>query len=187
MLPSRLTIWLFLLGLLPQLAGIGYSVVFDPGLAFTATLHLLVLAYDLGLLLLLFTDAVIARRTMRLRASRELPARLSVGVQNEVVLLLENRGRRRLHLLVRDEPPAGFPVEPALLDATLPAHAWVRLPYQLLPTDRGNFAFGDIHVRCRGPLRLAWVDRALPARETAQVYPNLLEMRRYEAMVRTTL
>jgi uncharacterized protein (DUF58 family) len=187
MLPTRLTVWLFALGLIPVLVGLGYSLIVDPDPGFSTTLHLLVLAYDLGLLLLLLTDAVLARRGWSLRATRERPARLSVGINNEVILLLENRGRRRLRVVVRDEPPAGFPIEPALLDATLPPHAWVRLAYRVLPTDRGDFHFGDIHVRCRGPLGLAWVDRSLPAREDVQVYPNLLEVRRYEAMVRTTL
>ena len=42
-------------------------------------------------------------------------------------------------------------------------------------------------LRFRGPLGLAWVDRTIPAGEPVQVYPNLLEVRRYEALVRTTL
>jgi uncharacterized protein (DUF58 family) len=63
----------------------------------------------------------------------------------------------------------------------------VRLTYQALPTERGDFRFGDIHVRCRGPLGLAWVDRSMAAGEAVQVYPNLLEVRRYEAMLRATL
>ena len=42
-------------------------------------------------------------------------------------------------------------------------------------------------LRCRGPLGLAFVDRRLPAGEAVQVYPNLLEVRRYEALLRTTL
>jgi uncharacterized protein (DUF58 family) len=36
-------------------------------------------------------------------------------------------------------------------------------------------------------LGLGWVDRTVPAAENVQVYPNLLEIRRYEALVRTTL
>ncbi len=187
MLPTRLTVWLFAFGLAPLLAGVGYSILFDPGPEFTATVNLLVLAYDFGLLLLLVADGLIARRSWKIRASRERPARLSVGVDNEIVLLLENRGPRRLRVLVRDEPPPDFRADPALLDAVLPPHTWVRLPYKLLPTDRGDFEFGNINVRCRGPLGLAWVDRTLAAREAVQVYPNLLEVRRYEAMVRTTL
>ncbi|HYT92323.1 MAG TPA: DUF58 domain-containing protein, partial [Gemmataceae bacterium] len=142
---------------------------------------------DIGLLFLLFADALLARRTWKLTASRERPAHLSVGVENEVVLLLENRGGRRLVGFVRDEPPTGFPVEPVVLETKLPRHAWVRLSYRLLPTDRGDFTFGDINIRCRGPLGLAWIDRTIAAREAVQVFPNLLEVRRYEAMLRTTL
>jgi uncharacterized protein (DUF58 family) len=56
-----------------------------------------------------------------------------------------------------------------------------------LPTARGNFQFGNIHVRLRCPLGLAWVDKTVDAEEKAQVYPNLLEVRRYEALVRSTL
>jgi uncharacterized protein (DUF58 family) len=41
--------------------------------------------------------------------------------------------------------------------------------------------------RCRGPLGLACADRVIPLGEAVQVYPNLLEVRRYEALVRTTL
>jgi uncharacterized protein (DUF58 family) len=57
----------------------------------------------------------------------------------------------------------------------------------LLPTERGNFSFGDVAVRCTGPLGLACIDRRMQAAEDIQVYPNLLEVRRYEALVRTTL
>src|SRR5262249_38400599 len=42
-------------------------------------------------------------------------------------------------------------------------------------------------LRCRGVLGLAWIDKTLDLAEAVQVYPNLLEVRRYEALVRTTL
>src|SRR5438034_1165209 len=74
-----------------------------------------------------------------------------------------------------------------VLGAAVPAHGRFRLAYRVRPTARGNFAFGGTTVRCRGPLGLAWADRAFPLGESVQVYPNLLEVRRYEALVRTTL
>jgi uncharacterized protein (DUF58 family) len=80
-----------------------------------------------------------------------------------------------------------FRAEPAELRVAVPAHGSVRVPYRLLPTERGNFVFGDVAVRCRGPLGLALVDRRFKAGESVQVYPNLLEVRRYESLVRTTL
>ena len=89
---------------------------------------------------------------------------------------------------MRDAVAAGLPGRPdRAATASCRPTARRRLPYRLLPTERGNFAFGDVSVRCRGPLGLAFVDRRLPAGEAVQVYPNLLEVRRYEALVRTTL
>jgi uncharacterized protein (DUF58 family) len=190
MLPTRLTVWLFALGLVPLLAGAADYFLRGPEAAAGTSwlLRFVVLAYDAALLLLLFFDAFLARRALgRLRVRRERPARLSVGVENEVKVVADNRTGTRQRVLIRDQPPRAFPAEPALLTATLPAHGWARLPYRLVPTDRGNFSFGDVHVRCRGPLGLAWCDRTYFAAEAVQVFPNLLEVRRYEALVRTTL
>src|SRR5205823_3711282 len=106
---------------------------------------------------------------------------------NEVTVVLENLTGNARRVIVRDEPPAPFRAEPTFLEATIPPYGTARLGYRLWPSERGNFSFGNIHIRSRGPLGLAWVDRTELAGEAVQVYPNLLEVRRYEALVRTTL
>jgi uncharacterized protein (DUF58 family) len=135
----------------------------------------------------LCVDAALAYRTFRVVVRRDRPARLSLGVDNLITLVIENRTGRRQHWVVRDRPPSLFRAEPGLLAVTVPPFTEVRPTYRLLPTERGNFEFGDVHFRTRGPLGLAWIDRRVQAAETVQVYPNLLEVRRYEALVRTTL
>src|SRR5262245_38963264 len=181
MLPTSLTVWLVALGLLGSLAGVGYSLLADPDPSVATTIHLGVFAYDLGILLLLVLDAARTRRRWALTVRRELPARLSVGTANPVTLLVENRGNRTMRVVIRDEAPATFRAEPPLLEVEVPPHTWVRVPYQVVPTERGDFAFGDVQVRARGALGLALVDKSLPARQRVQVYPNLLAVRRYEA------
>src|SRR5947209_6573849 len=125
MLPTRLTVWLFALGLLPLLAGMGYAVIDGADPAVAAALRLFVLTFDVAPFLLFLVDAALAARSRRLRVRRERPPSLSVGVRNEVVVHLDNTGRRHLHVRVRDEPPTAFPVEPALLEAIVPARGWV--------------------------------------------------------------
>jgi len=203
MLPARTTVLLSLLGVAAHLTGLAYAVVHAllvrsfpgaaawlPGTGYTRVLPWLVLGY-LGLVFLAFIlDAFLAARSCRprrLRVRRERPARLSVGIDNEVALVLENTGARQLRLVVRDEPPASFQAEPVEQPARVPRHGRTRVTYRLLPTDRGNFTFGQINLRCRGPLGLAWTQRTVPAADPVQVFPNLLELRRYEALVRTTL
>ena len=204
MLPTRLTVSLFAAGLglwliglfAPLLSGpAGWALehVGIPGSNAATTLEAcrwLVIGFDGGLFVLFLCDAALAASGIgrrRLTVRRERPARLSLGVDNEITIVLENRTGRRLTVTARDAPPPLFRAEPALLHAVVPAHGQVRISYHLLPTERGNFTFGDVAVRCRGPLGLALVDRTFAAAESVQVYPNLLEVRRYESLVRATL
>ncbi len=200
MLPTRTTVLLFLLGLAAHLAGLAYAVLHGllvrsfpgagrwlPGTAYTASLYWLVLAYLGAVFLAFLFDALLAARFCRPRVTRERPAHLSVGIDNEVALVVENTGNRTLRLVVRDEPPASFKADPIEQRVRVPPRARARLTYRLLPTERGNFSFGNVYLRCLAPLGLACVQRTVAAAEPVQVYPNLLEVRRYEALVRATL
>src|SRR5262249_10805382 len=139
----------------------------------------LVFAFDGALLLLLLLDAALAFRLSsprRLSVRRDRPARLSLGVANEVSLHVENRNHLALRLPLRDLPPEGFRQEPSLLELRIPGRQRASARYRLLPDARGNFSFGDLYLRCRGPLGLACVDRRAPLAEAVQVYPDLLEV-----------
>jgi uncharacterized protein (DUF58 family) len=195
MSPTRITVWLLVAGAVFGLGSLLVPILPPFLLAYLpAPLHhagqWLALGFDAFILSLFAFDAAAAlwlTRGQRLRVRRERPARLSLGVDNDVTLILDNHTARWLRLTVRDEAPNVFRAEPLLLDAAIPPHGWAKGVYRLLPTERGNFSFGDVWLRIRGPLGLAFVDRRLAAAEPVQVYPNLLEVRRYEALVRTTL
>jgi uncharacterized protein (DUF58 family) len=191
MLPSRLTMFLFVGGLALWVVGLCAPLLTAYFQAeYLYACRWLVFGFDGGIAGLFVLDAAFASRSLRagrLTVRRERPARLSLGVDNEVVLVLENRSGRRLTVTARDAPPPHFRAEPTVLNAIVPAHGSTRITYNLLPTERGNFTFGDVAVRCRGPFGLALVDRMFRAGESVQVYPNLLEVRRYEALVRATL
>jgi uncharacterized protein (DUF58 family) len=200
MLPTRTSVLLFVAGLITYFAGLILAALqalviswfprladWLPAFAMAQLALWLVVGFDACLFVLFVLDGLAARWTFALRARRERPARLSLGTDNEIVVVLDNARGRKVRVLVRDEAPPLFRAEPTMLEAVVPPHGWARIGYRLLPSDRGNFAFGNIYLRCRGPLGLAWVDRTIPAGETVQVYPNLLEVRRYEALVRTTL
>jgi uncharacterized protein (DUF58 family) len=200
MLPTRTTVWLFAAPLLLFPAGLLYPIALwlftSRDLAAAVQAYLLdvlpfatwlALGFDLGVFLLFLADAGLAARATPLRVRRDRAARLSLGTDNDIALELENLGPRDQFVLLRDAPPPQFRAEPAMLEGIVPAHGSLRLSYRLLPTDRGDFAFGDVHLRYRGALRLAWIDRTAPAAETVPVYPNLLEVRSYEALLRSTL
>jgi uncharacterized protein (DUF58 family) len=198
MVPTRTTVLLFVLALGLWLPGLALSLApFVPEDAWVGIPHraaqvstVVVFAFFGTLFLLMLLDAVLAWRRSSpgvLIVRRDRPARLSVGVENEIALVVENQNRSRISLTLRDLSPAQFPARPETLEVRVPGRRTVRQVYRLLPTDRGNVDFGDIYLRCTGPIGLAAVDRKRPAGETVAVFPNLLEVRRYEALVRSTL
>jgi uncharacterized protein (DUF58 family) len=187
MLPTRTTVWLFLGALLLVPVGACVALFFFPAEDVFSTSRWLVLGADGAFLALFLLDGFLARRQIYLRVRRDRPARLSIGTDNDITVVVENLGAHAVHFLMRDGSPAQFRAEPSQMSATVPPYGTARLTYKLLPTERGDFAFGDVFLRCRGPLRLAWVDRTIQAGETVPVYPNLLEVRRYEALLRSTL
>src|SRR5262249_5334911 len=102
MVPTRLTVWLLVLGLVLWLAG---CLAYLPGVSSpdekVRAVQLLVAAFDTAVLLLMLADAILAARSSRsgrLVVRRERPARLSLGIDNEVALVLENRGHLPLRM-----------------------------------------------------------------------------------------
>ena len=76
-----------------------------------------------------------ATRRGRLAVRRERPARLSLGVDNEIVLVAREPVPAAT---AADRPRSTVPrasgPSRCVLDAVVPAHGWARLPYRLLPT-----------------------------------------------------
>jgi len=69
----------------------------------------------------------------------------------------------------------------------LAAHEETTLEYTARPRYRGTFAFGDVHLRHEGPLRLVHRQSRARAAAPAHVYPDLREVRRYEVTLRRGL
>ncbi|HLZ27166.1 MAG TPA: DUF58 domain-containing protein [Chloroflexota bacterium] len=127
----------------------------------------------------------------RVRAQRVLGSdKLSLGAWNLVQVELSNQTARPQRVLLRDLPPLSFALDlrPPVFKQALPASAHATHSYHVQPPHRGDAAFGDLHLRVEGPLRL--VRRSFKQAGTAQpvrVYPNLRELRRYDLLVRRGL
>lgn len=133
--------------------------------------------------LLLAVDVLFLYRTRDgVVARREVPARLSNGDDNEILVRLENRYPFVLHAEVIEELPVQLQVRDARLRLrTAPGEARV-LRYTVRPVERGSYEFGVVNVYASTPLGLA--SRRYRAGEGRQVpvYPSFLQMRRYELL-----
>ena len=77
--------------------------------------------------------------------------------------------------------PAHAGGECAALDPARPFH------YELIPSERGMAAFGDLDYRIRGPLGLAWLQKRLPARLEIRCLPHLANAKAAELAERRAL
>ncbi len=134
-------------------------------------------------------DAWLAPRAGDWDVARPCPARLSLAAWNAVPLVVRLR-RARLRapvwLALRDLPPADFGVadgERIVGGRVLPGEA-VQFSYRVRPPRRGAYAFGDVHLAWHGPLGLAARRARLALAAPVAVFPNLLDLRRYDLVLR---
>lgn len=133
------------------------------------------LLLDLAWLAALAADALAAPTPRALSVTREAPAAFSLGRTFPLRYRWSHRGRRRLHLLVRErlpEPLGGS--DTARRRLVLPAGLVVEERLEVRPLRRGIAAGGPIDVRILGPLGLGWRQGRIELGWTATVYPNLL-------------
>ncbi len=121
------------------------------------------------------------------RVTRTHDARLSLAVQNLVTIRVAQQvGGRTLPIWVRDEIPRSFGVDEAsrvLTTHSKPGDA-VELTYQVRPPRRGDYAFGALHLRWGSALGLLLRQASYPAQAPVKVYPNLVDIKKYDLLLR---
>lgn len=110
---------------------------------------------------------------------RELPHSLSLGVEHDAALRVENRGQSLLTFDVFDRVPDTLRHFDLPKRVALPAGEGARVVYRIEPTERGTFMFEGIDVRVRSPLRLWWRQGRIRAEDHVRVYPNFRAVARY--------
>ena len=127
-------------------------------------------------------------KPLPISVKRQHDARLSLTANNAVKLTLNSRLGYATPFWVRDEAPEAFPANPQVLNGVLPA--WhngdqgCSVTYHIHPTRRGDYRFGNINVRWQGPLGFVIRQARYPAEENVKVYPNLLDIQRYDLLLR---
>ena len=97
---------------------------------------------------------------------------------------MRSRCPRPLALTVKDDPPPDFLTPERVTKMRLAPFGTARVGYATTPRQRGDFHFGRLHVRVRSRLRLSWWQRSFPAEEHVRVYPDIQQVRKWEALAR---
>ncbi|MBO3464456.1 DUF58 domain-containing protein, partial [Aetokthonos hydrillicola CCALA 1050] len=166
MVPSRRLYLLLVLGV-----GLASILAIFVGVTVSIAVGLLYDAIALGLMVV---DALRVRSS-RVEITRELPSRLSIGRDNLVVLKVKLTNSNAL-IEICDYYPSDFKVSAPKLRAFISDNI-EPLQYTVHPTQRGEYSWGDIHVRQLGRWGLAWNDFKIPQSVKVKVYPDLIGLR----------
>jgi uncharacterized protein (DUF58 family) len=166
------------------------------------------LLYNLVLILVALMDWALSPQPKEFELERVVESKMNLGAPNVVHLRARwrgERGERTLPFVLRDEPPATWPVEvlsapqvareqAPLEGVNLPMIARVAVDvragreaeasYRVTPTRRGDFAFGALYARYPSFLGLWYRQFRQEAPLTVRVYPDTSEVRRYELRLR---
>ena len=119
--------------------------------------------------------------------SRRHDERLSLAAPNRIEAEVRLRqSPRPLFVWLRDEPPHSFAIDEAERISTgvvMPGqpHAF---SYTVTPPRRGDYAFGHLHLRWQSVLGLFTRQAVFPAAEPIKVYPNLVDVKKYDLQLR---
>ena len=113
--------------------------------------------------------------------------RLSLAAQNPITLRVRLRqGSKPLQVWLRDEPPLSFGLAQAdriLTDQIVPSQVQ-SFVYFVYPPRRGNYHFGDLHLRWSSVLGFLQRQATFPAAQPVKVYPNLVDVKKYDLLLR---
>ncbi len=163
------------------------GAVLVAGASFAVPLTWVAVLYFIALLGLVIADYAISTRPEQLGVERLNEAKLSLGTPNLIALRLHNQSPRAVRLKLRDEYPYQLRADADVLDGTLPPLGDAELRYHLTPLQRGDYRFGDVNLRWRSTLGLFQRQARYPAAADVRVYPNVLDVRKYDLLARKGL
>lgn len=131
------------------------------------------------ILLLALVEAGLLLRQALPDIQRELPSAIPLGEWREIALLLDNPGKRPLHLQLVDYLPAAAEHENLQQSLLLPAGKRLRTHYRLRFNRRGDHTLPGVELLLAAPLGLLRRRAFVKLEATARVYPNFAAVAKY--------
>ena len=147
--------------------------------------------YLLGVVGFIGLDFFLSPRPRDFRLERQNESKLSLGADNLITIVVRRLGTadsgvrsRAVHFVARDEPPSEYIISRMFMPGTIASGEVVSLEYTAKPLRRGDYKFGGCFLRYTGVLGLVMRQHRYKLDAPVKVYPNLLEVRKYELLAR---
>jgi uncharacterized protein (DUF58 family) len=157
------------------------------GVALADALLWLALTYIAAVGALVAADYAVTTKPAEIEVERINDTKLSLGAENVITLLLANRGQRPVRFQVRDEHPYQFIADATVLAGEIAPYDIYEARYHVKPLQRGDYNFGDVNIRYLSTLKTFVRQARYPSEAQVKVYPNVLDVRKYDLLARKGL
>jgi uncharacterized protein (DUF58 family) len=143
---------------------------------FNATTYLFLI-----LIVFLFLDILILFLSKNgIEAGRITPEKFSNGDQNLVNVVIKNYYTFPVFAKIIDEIPFQFQVRNFEISRKIKASSQDEINYELRPTERGEYFFGNLNIYISSPLRLVSRRFKFENGNMVPTYPSYIQLRKYD-------
>jgi len=120
----------------------------------------------------------------KIECSRKVLEKLSLGDVQHVQYTIINNSGQALKAKLYDELPFQFQHRSYILDSILPSKIPVNKDFEIRPTERGSYNFGDMHLYIRNRFP-GFIERRKTVKTEflSEVHPSIIQMRKYHLQV----
>ncbi|HBX67419.1 MAG: DUF58 domain-containing protein [Balneola sp.] len=134
-----------------------------------------------GFVIILGIDlALLFSRKDPVSGKRIVPQRLSNGDENTIRLEISSIYSFNIQAEIIDEIPHQFQLRDFSIQSELESNQQKEFTYELRPTERGEYDFGDINVFLNSSVGFVRRKISIPAQQTVPVYPSFIQMRKFK-------
>ncbi|MFO0870377.1 MAG: DUF58 domain-containing protein [Pirellulales bacterium] len=124
-------------------------------------------------------------RRKHFSVSREVLRVASLRMPHPIAITVNNHGKRKRQLWVRDDAPQEFATEPSEFRIGLAGRSRATMHYQARASRRGEFVWNEVHIRVRSRLGLWQRFLSYSCPSTIHVYPDMKQLGEYALLART--
>lgn len=141
------------------------------------------LFWNLLVLGLLGLDALLTPHAKCLTARRDNTQKLYFKAENTIEIYVRNTFRQPLKVQAKDASLRHFIITGKNLSHIINPGREQVFSYTVIPSKRGSFDIGEVHLRYIGLLGLCIKHTTIPCKATYMVYPNIKDLSKYRLMM----
>ncbi|MEO6174094.1 MAG: DUF58 domain-containing protein [Flavobacterium circumlabens] len=115
-----------------------------------------------------------------IEATRNTPEKLSNGDLNPIKIVLKNHYTFSVSVKIIDEIPFQFQVRDFKILKNIKASAQEDIKYDLRPTERGEYYFGNLNIYVSSPLKLISRRFTFDKDQMVPTYPSYIQLKKYD-------